>query len=436
MRHPKRFAYRDPYPRLRELVSLADCTGLTGITARRRRRTRRARPAAPAAPTGGTTGAAGTTGVSGGGGSGTGVGGDSGGLPAPASRATSARPAASPAAAFRARVAWAGAARGGGGRGGSGGGAGSGGGGPTRGPTPAANGVNFPFPQNRQSSRCVYPTGYLNSTWSRRTSHGRPTPSPAEGAGGARRVQRLATDPSTRACPPGRRSPRGSPYGMMMAVYMDDQPAVRRAVELLAEYLDGNGLMNWSVTAAAWGRAGVGAATDADEDMAFALVMADKQWGSTGALNYLNLAKSQITTSGTTRSSTEAGGARRQLGPTNLGPHQHLLLRARLLSHLQAGRPRPRLGRGHQDHVRHDHRVAQREQRQHEQRTRPRVVHQREGGMSPTTAVPLPVRLLPTPFRIALDWSGSASSAPASTWPRPAASSAASAPPTSSTATS
>ena len=36
----------------------------------------------------------------------------------------------------------------------------------------------------------------------------------------------------------------------------------------------------------------MGGATDADEDIAFALVMADKQWGSAGTLNYLNLAKS------------------------------------------------------------------------------------------------------------------------------------------------
>jgi len=37
-----------------------------------------------------------------------------------------------------------------------------------------------------------------------------------------------------------------------------------------------------------------GAATDADEDMAWALVMADKQWGSSGGLNYASLAKTQI----------------------------------------------------------------------------------------------------------------------------------------------
>ena len=38
----------------------------------------------------------------------------------------------------------------------------------------------------------------------------------------------------------------------------------------------------------------MGGATDADEDIAFALLMADKQWGSAGTLNYLNLAKTQI----------------------------------------------------------------------------------------------------------------------------------------------
>ena len=35
---------------------------------------------------------------------------------------------------------------------------------------------------------------------------------------------------------------------------------------------------------------GAGGATDADEDMAFALVMADKRWGL-GRLNYASLAK-------------------------------------------------------------------------------------------------------------------------------------------------
>ena len=59
--------------------------------------------------------------------------------------------------------------------------------------------------------------------------------------------------------------------------------------------------MHWSVNAQ--GQLGsspagcMGAASDADEDMAFALVMADKQWGGKGSLDksYLDYAKSQIT---------------------------------------------------------------------------------------------------------------------------------------------
>src|SRR6185437_15226827 len=32
----------------------------------------------------------------------------------------------------------------------------------SRGPTPPMNGTNFPFPQNRQSANCIYPTAYDN----------------------------------------------------------------------------------------------------------------------------------------------------------------------------------------------------------------------------------------------------------------------------------
>jgi endo-1,4-beta-D-glucanase Y len=62
-------------------------------------------------------------------------------------------------------------------------------------------------------------------------------------------------------------------------------------------FLDRNGLMDWYINAAGTERLGSGAATDADEDMAFALLMADKQWGGMGSLakTYLQHAKEQIT---------------------------------------------------------------------------------------------------------------------------------------------
>ena len=67
--------------------------------------------------------------------------------------------------------------------------------------------------------------------------------------------------------------------------------------------------MNWYIAADGSGpvTSGTGAATDADEDMAFALVMADKQWGGKGALskNYIDICEAaRSTTSGTTRSSS------------------------------------------------------------------------------------------------------------------------------------
>ena len=56
--------------------------------------------------------------------------------------------------------------------------------------------------------------------------------------------------------------------------------------------------MDWYIRAdgSDRGENGCGAASDADEDMAWALLMADRQWGGKGSLNdsYLNIAKKQI----------------------------------------------------------------------------------------------------------------------------------------------
>jgi hypothetical protein len=67
------------------------------------------------------------------------------------------------------------------------------------------------------------------------------------------------------------------------------------------QFLDSRyGLMNWYIKADGSGPgdnpSGVGPATDADEDMAYALIMADKQWGGKGKLNknYIDFAKAQM----------------------------------------------------------------------------------------------------------------------------------------------
>ncbi|MDP9152233.1 MAG: glycosyl hydrolase family 8, partial [Myxococcota bacterium] len=143
-----------------------------------------------------------------------------------------------------------------------------------------------PFPQNRQSGRCVYPTNYVNSDvvaayalWKRDTVT-------ADGAGGHLRVKRTSSDGIDMCRPGGSTVSEGIAYGMLIAVYMDDQALFDGLWLYEQQNLDGNGLMNWAPQGAADGGSAscTGAATDADEDMAFALVMADKQWGGQGTL--------------------------------------------------------------------------------------------------------------------------------------------------------
>jgi endo-1,4-beta-D-glucanase Y len=90
----------------------------------------------------------------------------------------------------------------------------------------------------------------------------------------------------------------GIGYGMLVAVYMNDQRLFDDLWKYEQHWKDNNGLMNWYILAdgSGLGPNGSGGATDADEDMAFALVMADKQWGGQGslAMTYHEYALGQI----------------------------------------------------------------------------------------------------------------------------------------------
>jgi endo-1,4-beta-D-glucanase Y len=119
----------------------------------------------------------------------------------------------------------------------------------------------------------------------------------SDGAKGFRRVKR----PKEPGLEVNSTVSEGIGYGMILAVYMDDQALFDDLWQYEQQFLDVNGLMNWYIKADGSGLgsnpSGSGAATDADEDMAFALVMADKQWG--GQLkalkkNYIDIAKGQI----------------------------------------------------------------------------------------------------------------------------------------------
>jgi endo-1,4-beta-D-glucanase Y len=159
------------------------------------------------------------------------------------------------------------------------------------GPTPATAGVNFPFPQNRQSQLCTYPK-YHNSDVVAAYQRWKTDTVTATGAGNHLRVQR----PEDTGVNTLSTVSEGIGYGMVIAVYMNDQTLFDGLWQYEQLWLGMNGLMDWRIAANGTDRLGTGAATDADEDMAWALLMADRQWGGSGTLGdtYLNIAKKQI----------------------------------------------------------------------------------------------------------------------------------------------
>ncbi len=170
----------------------------------------------------------------------------------------------------------------------------------SRGPTPPMNGTNFPFPQNRQSGSCIYPTAYNNNDVTTAYTKWKADLVVSDSKSGGQRVQRTSTDGVNANTPANSTVSEGIGYGMLIAVYMGDQTLFGNLWKYEQAHLDTNGLMNWSIdssgntTSSGGMTLGAGGATDADEDIAWALAMADKQWGSAGTLNYLNLAKTQI----------------------------------------------------------------------------------------------------------------------------------------------
>jgi endo-1,4-beta-D-glucanase Y len=168
---------------------------------------------------------------------------------------------------------------------------------PSRGPTPATTGHNFPFPQNRENSRCVYPKLYNNDDVKAAYAKWKNDTVTSDGANGFRRVKR----PNEPGLEQNSTVSEGIGYGMILAVFMDDQALFDDLWKYEQAHLDGQTyLMNWYIKAdgsdIGSNPSGAGPASDADEDMAFAQVMADKQWGGKGSSTrtYIDWAKETI----------------------------------------------------------------------------------------------------------------------------------------------
>lgn len=147
-------------------------------------------------------------------------------------------------------------------------------------------GAAYPFPQNAPSQYCVLPSAYDNADVQAAYDLWKETVVTSEGASGFLRVRK--PDSGTQI---DSTVSEGIGYGMLLAVYMDDQEVFDGIWKYEQLYENDNGLMDWEVNAAG-DVIGTGAALDGDEDMAWALIMADRQWGGQGTLDdtYLNYA--------------------------------------------------------------------------------------------------------------------------------------------------
>jgi endo-1,4-beta-D-glucanase Y len=164
--------------------------------------------------------------------------------------------------------------------GGSGGGTGAGG---------AAGGSAIVIPG---AGHCSTPTGAstadamkaYNDWWSKLVT--------SDGAKGYLRVLR----PNSSGAVANSSNSEGIAYGMLLSVYANDQTTFDKLWMYSQQFLDSHGLMNWYIAPDGNSVLGMNAATDADEDMAFALLMADKRWGGKGSLQatYLAAAQKQI----------------------------------------------------------------------------------------------------------------------------------------------
>jgi len=115
----------------------------------------------------------------------------------------------------------------------------------------------------------------------------------------------------------------GIAYGMLIGVYMNDRPMFDALWNYARSKLDGNGLMTWH-----WSSTGSiidqGGATDADQDMAWALLMADKQWPTGGYLSAAttligNIYSHEVDQGGVLKPGDNFGGAS-QTNPSYFAP--------------------------------------------------------------------------------------------------------------------
>lgn len=85
----------------------------------------------------------------------------------------------------------------------------------------------------------------------------------------------------------------GIAYGMLLSVYANDKELFDGLWLYYQDFVNANGVMNWKIDGCTT-VIGNNGATDAELDAAYALIVADKRWQSTGTINYESDALSLI----------------------------------------------------------------------------------------------------------------------------------------------
>ncbi|MFA5010415.1 MAG: glycosyl hydrolase family 8 [Ignavibacteria bacterium] len=144
------------------------------------------------------------------------------------------------------------------------------------------NSQNYPFPQNVIYKYGIYPSNKNHIDLDTTFINWKARHVTSQGAGGYRRVlwDTLRMTVS-----------EGIGYGMLISVNMNDKPLFDDLLGYYNIHLGPNGLMNWIIDSLGNNYFGLqGSATDAEEDVAYALILADRQWGSGGSINYMQAA--------------------------------------------------------------------------------------------------------------------------------------------------
>lgn len=148
----------------------------------------------------------------------------------------------------------------------------------------------YPFPHNLRLAHCAYPDRADHHDVTRTLAAFKAEILTREGARGFVRTRR----PDTPDGVANSTVSEGIAYGMLIAVMTDERELFDDLWGYAQCFINKSGLMDWYIAPDGERALGVGAATDADEDMAWALVMAHRQWGSTAHQRYLDDAKRLI----------------------------------------------------------------------------------------------------------------------------------------------